>query len=416
MAQILNWLRLDNVGKIFPSTSSKQDTGVFRLSCEIDKLVQPALLQEALDKTLEQFPHFLYIMRSGFFWYYLEASELKPIVHIENKGVCAPLFHRNKHTLLFDVSYYENRIHLEVYHALADGTGAMQFFSCLLCRYMAAIDDNIDSTLADQIVPSPITARAEDSFRKYYRHIRTSLMEPNVRAYHFSGIKSDDLIITEGRMPCHEVLALAKANGTTLTVFLCALVLFAVYEDMQRFHQKRPVVLTVPVNLRSYFPSDTARNFFGNIRVAYRFGDKKPAFEEVVKALDAAFKKELTEERLNERISRFTALERNPVAKVAPLLLKNFVLRIARRFSDAGETMVISNVGIIKLPEVVLHHVKHMSIFTGTSRQQICICTCGDVLSVAFSSKFVNQEIQCRLFRRLAELGVDVEISSNLPD
>ena len=128
MAQILNWLRLDNVGKIFPSTSSKRDTGVFRLSCEIDELVQPALLQEALDKTLEQFPHFLYIMRSGFFWYYLEASELKPAVHMENKGVCAPLFHRNKHTLLFDVSYYENRIHVEVYHALADGTGAINQF------------------------------------------------------------------------------------------------------------------------------------------------------------------------------------------------------------------------------------------------------------------------------------------------
>lgn len=416
MAQILNWLRLDNVGKIFPSTSSKRDTGVFRISCEIDELVQPALLQEALNKTLEQFPHFLYIMRSGFFWYYLEASELKPIIHMENKGVCAPLFHRNKHTLLFDVSYYENRIHLEVYHALADGTGAMQFFSCLLCRYIAAIDGLVDNTLADQIAPSPITARAEDGFRKYYRRVRPSHIDKHFRAYHLAGIKSDDLIVTEGRMPCHTVISLAKAHGTTLTVFLCALLVFAVYEDMQRFHQKRPIVLTVPVNLRSYFPSDTARNFFGNIRVAYRFGDEMPAFEEVINALDNAFKRELTEERMNERISRFIALERNPVAKAAPLLLKNFVLRIARRISDAGETMVVSNVGIVKLPEVVLGHVNHMSIFTGTSRQQICICTCGDVLSIAFSSKFVNQDIQCRLFRRLAELGVDVEVSSNLPD
>ncbi|MCI8331469.1 MAG: hypothetical protein HFE78_01385 [Clostridiales bacterium] len=416
MAQILSWLRLDNVGKIFPSTSSKRDTGVFRLTCELDELVQPEQLQEALDKTLEQFPHFLYIMRSGFFWYYLEASELRPTVHVENKGVCAPLFHRNRHTLLFDVSYYENRIHLEVYHALADGTGAMQFYTCLLCRYIAAVDGGVDGTLADQIAPSPITARAEDGFRKYYRRVKNRHVEPSFRAYHFAGTKSEDLIITEGRMPCHEVLSLAKAHGTTLTVFLCALLLFAVYEDMQRFHQKRPVVLTVPVNLRSYFPSDTARNFFGNIRIAYRFGDETPTFEEVIHALDDAFKRELTEERLNERISRFTALERNPIAKAAPLLLKNFVLRIARRISDAGETMVVSNVGIVKLPEAVLQHVKHMSVFTGTSRQQICICTCGDVLSIAFSSKFVNQEIQCRLFRRLAELGVAVEISSNLPN
>ena len=103
-------------------------------------------------------------------------------------------------------------------------------------------------------------------------------------------------------------------------------------------------------------------------------------------------------------------------SKSGAAALEKFCAAHCRRISDAGETMVVSNVGIVKLPEAVFGHVNHMSIFTGTSRQQICICTCGDVLSIAFSSKFVNQDIQCRLFRRLAELGIDVEISSNLPD
>lgn len=86
------------------------------------------------------------------FWYYLEASDLSPQVHQENRGVCAPLFNRNKHGLLFDVSYYHNRINFEVYHALADGTGAMQFFEHMLCRYLAEVE-GVDPELADQISP-----------------------------------------------------------------------------------------------------------------------------------------------------------------------------------------------------------------------------------------------------------------------
>ena len=35
--------------------------------------------------------------------------------------------------------------------------------------------------------------------------------------------------------------------------------------------RKKPVVLTVPVDLRSYFPSHTARNFFSIIRASYAF-------------------------------------------------------------------------------------------------------------------------------------------------
>ena len=36
-------------------------------------------------------------------------------------------YHRNRRNLLFEVTYYKNRINLEVFHALTDGTGALGF-------------------------------------------------------------------------------------------------------------------------------------------------------------------------------------------------------------------------------------------------------------------------------------------------
>ena len=77
MNQAGSWLKLDNVGKIFPSTSGKRNTGVFRFSCELTERIQKAPLQQALDQTLELLPHFLYILRNGLFWYYLEAGDLR---------------------------------------------------------------------------------------------------------------------------------------------------------------------------------------------------------------------------------------------------------------------------------------------------------------------------------------------------
>ena len=44
-------------------------------------------------------------------------------------------------------------------------------------------------------------------------------------AYRLTGTPAEKLFVTEGLMSCGAVLKLAKAHGTTLTVFLCALLL-----------------------------------------------------------------------------------------------------------------------------------------------------------------------------------------------
>ena len=417
MNQPNSWLRLDNAGKIFPSTSGKHETGVFRFSCELTEPIKEAPLQQALEKTLERFPHFLYILRSGLFWYYLEASDLKPQVHAENTGICSQLFYRNKRHLLFDISYYQNRINLEVYHALTDGTGAVQFLKYLVCRYLAEVHPGqVSQELADEGFPVPISSGAEDSFRKYYRPGKKEGDKPLRHAYRLSGTFSDEYIVTEGLTSCREALALAKEHGATLTVFLCALLILSIHREMMPYKKERPVVLTVPVNLRQYFPSETARNFFGNIRAGYCFSDEKERLDEIIASLKASFERELTPEYLSGRISGYMAAERNPFAKIAPLSLKNLCLRAARRFSDFGETMVVSNIGKVGLPKEVMPFVQHMSVFASTTKIQVCICSCGDMLSIGFTSRYKETDIQRHFFRMLSGMGLPVEIKSNIPD
>ena len=104
------WSRLENAAKIFPSTTSREDTKVFRFTCELTEMVQEAPLQAALEETLEFFPFYRYSLRRGLFWYFYEESREKPVVREEHLPPCSKLYHPDRHGLLFSVTYYRCRI------------------------------------------------------------------------------------------------------------------------------------------------------------------------------------------------------------------------------------------------------------------------------------------------------------------
>ena len=91
--------------------------------------------EEVREKTLKKFPYYCSILKKGLFWYYLEHTQRKPTVHIENRCPCAPLYFPNRKTLLFDISYFHKRINLEVHHVLSDGSGALLFLKTLVFYY-----------------------------------------------------------------------------------------------------------------------------------------------------------------------------------------------------------------------------------------------------------------------------------------
>ena len=139
MSNNKNWYKLDNAAKIVPSTAKGANTRVFRLTCELNEEVDGNILQAAVDETIEEFPFFNCVLHRGIFWYYLEDSDLKPIVEEEHSPACLPLYIPGHKNLLYRVNYFEKRINLEMFHVLADGTGAFMFFKSLIIRYLQKV-------------------------------------------------------------------------------------------------------------------------------------------------------------------------------------------------------------------------------------------------------------------------------------
>ncbi len=415
----IEWTRLDNAAKIFPPTANEKDTKVFRFVCEMRDEVDQELLQDALDRTMPLFPFYRCVLRRGVFWYYFEHSEQNPLVREESKLPCSMLYHPNRRNLLFELTYYKKRINLEVFHSLTDGTGALSFLKTLLYYYITAkYGQELPGQLPKLDYDASLSQKMDDSFLKNYTGNKKPKRIRLTKAYHIQGRRPIDnrIKVIEGEMPVKEVLELAHHHQCTLTVYLTALFFQSIYQEMPLRSRRYPVVLSVPVNLRSYFPSVTARNFFGTINIRYQFGKQEDKLEDIIAEVKASFDRELTEEKLREQMNRLGALEHNAFMRVVPLYLKDLVLRFAKYLSDRGITATLSNVGRVTMAEEFTPYIHMVNCFTSAIRPQIAICSYQNKLVVSFASPFVGTDIQKNFFRSLTQEGVQVTISTNSGD
>ena len=412
------WRTLDNAAKIFPSTGSSHDSKVFRFVCELREPVEPQLLQAALDKALERFPMYRSVMKRGWFWYYLEESPLPARVSSEELPPCYPIYPSVRRSLLFRVLYYRRRISLEVHHALTDGTGALHFLCALVYEYLLLRYEGLFSGS----VPAPPYDAAQfqlqaDSFQKYYEKPARRFARLSPPAYQFRGerLPRRQLAVLEGRMPLDQARACARERGATLTELMTAVFLCAIYDGMRVRDRRKPVVIAVPVNLRNFFPSESARNFFATINVGYDFSKGEDGLEPVLAEVKRGFQANLTEERMREHMNRLCALEHSVPLRLVPLPLKDVILLAANRLTARGVTASFSNIGKVSMPREMGNLIHFFGAYTSAGKTQACACSFGGQYVVSFAGPFRSHETERVFFKKLVQMGIDVVLTTNLP-
>ena len=396
-----DWRKLDNAALAFPLVTGENDTRVFRFYCQLKEEVDSDILQQALDRTMEKYPLFQAVLRKGLFWFYLEHSHIRALVKPETEPPCSRLYIPDKKSLLFQVSYYKERINFEVFHALTDGTGAMHFLQELVQNYLilAHPKENFPEIGRDKK-----TGRGnieEDSFSQYYSSDIPKNREKKKAAVKLKGEKlvHSDMHISEVVLSVKEVHQKARSYGVSITVLLTAVMLCSIREEIPKNQQKRPVTLMIPVNLRNYFPSQSMTNFFGWIEVGYTFSDTT-TFEEVLADVKRQFEQELEKDKIAMHMNDYVRIEKNIFVRAVPLEIKKYFLMIGANLGSRSITAVYSNIGIIRLPEEYREYIRHFGIFASTNSLQMCSCSYGDEMVLGFTSKIPDDSIQ-RNFRRM---------------
>ena len=125
--QTLRWVRLDNAAKIYPAARRKNWSNLFRQSVTLTEAVDVPVLQQALEVTVKRFPSIAARLRKGAFWYYLQQVEAAPQISEEHSYPLVFMDRAEMRRCALRVIAYENRIAVEFFHSLTDGTGALIF-------------------------------------------------------------------------------------------------------------------------------------------------------------------------------------------------------------------------------------------------------------------------------------------------
>ena len=248
----------------------------------------------------------------------------------------------------------------------------------------------------------------DDSFLKYYSKDQKRPKKRKLNAFQIRRKKKDGnhLHVHESVVSVQAVLKRSRELGVSMTIFLTALFMMAINEEMSKMQKKKPVVLMVPVNLRKFFPSTSMLNFFNWIEPGYNFETQDKSFEAVLKYTKEFFESELTKEKMSAHISELLALERHPILRLAPLELKNLCIQAGAKYSEKNTTAIFSNMSAVKMPESYVPYIERFGVYTNTPKLELCLCSFQDKLSFAFTSRYDTVNIERNFYRLLKEQGI----------
>lgn len=429
------WDTLDNAAKLVPAVSDTRGSNVFRVSAVLCDEVDPKLLQTALERALAVFPAFAVRLRKGLFWYYLDANSEIPRVREEFNYPCAPMGSRGDRGFLFRVTYYKKRINLEIFHALSDGMGASQFLYVLVCYYFNLTGDipeekireycdrvarDFDEDSFGRIVgENKKNIISTDDGKKQVAEQKNTKPPKDPEAFRFGGYSYDGvrLGVLTLLLPSDKLLVLAHELGCTMSEYLASLLIWSIYNTAYRRSSKRdrPIVISLPVNLRGMFDSTTMRNFFGHVNISVK-PEPGARLEDIAAAVKQSFSECLNREYFERQIAGNVAIERITPIRFIPVWIKDLVMRMIFSKAENKYTLTMSNLGRLKLPDEICDKVERMEMLLGGSRthpKKVSLCSYGSTLALSFSSTIDDNSFERFVTKYLSEQGVEVVLVSN---
>lgn len=408
-----DWIKLDNAALIYPAILTRKLATMFRLTITFKETIDTITLQQALKNIMKRFPTFNYTLKEGFFWYYLNRINKIPVLE---EDALNPMVRKDMNDkFMFRIRTFKNRLALECFHTLTDGTGALKFLLTLSCEYLK-LKYNIKAEYTDLILnpnDAPTEEEMSDSFLKYAR--KSGALEHEKKAYHINGTneKANIINIVTGKISISEIKKIAKKYDSNITEFIASMILFSI---KQMSNTNKQIKVSIPINLRNIYNTTTLRNFSSYINVGIN-GNEDYTLNEIVSKVKLQLKEKMNEKVINAKISGNVKLMKNHFIRRIPLFIKKRIMALVEnKMGDGYISTTFSNLGLIKLPEPMDKYVTDFNFILGRSKGKSgAVSAIGykDNLYITFSRKIKESEFERIFFTNLSKMGLDIEIESN---
>lgn len=422
MKKRASWYKLDLSANVYPTLQRRDFSSVYRISITLKEMIQPDLLQQAVDLTLPRFPTFKTTLRRGLFWRYLEPNDRPgPFVQPDIQNPCMHMnFHANNRYLI-RIYYYQKRISLEVFHSISDGNGALYLLRTITAVYLRLLGHEIPDTMGVlNIHETPSAGELEDAYIKYASS-RICPPRSSGNAYRVRGTLEprNTLNIICGVIPVDQLLQVTKKYKVSVTEYLNAVLLYSLMQKQRsdKVFREKPLKLALPVNLRSFFPSETLRNFITMVYPAIdpRMGDY--SFEDILLQVHHYMRYYINDKFLNADITTNALTQQNLFIRMVPLFIKDFVVkRFYTHVQDCQSSAGLTNLGIIRLSEEMQKHVERFDVLMGqpfSARSNCAIISYQNTLTINFASCIKETDVERFFFQKLVADGISVKIETN---
>lgn len=403
---------LDNSSLFYPIMATKKSQSIFRIEAEIDEIVDRDLLSRAINDAMGRFPTFKVRLKKGYNWHYLEQNDEKVEVFEDDGSLLCPIDPEKTNGYLFRAAYNGNKISLEIFHGLCDGTGATAFLKGIIQKYrelQGRSFDGVDGAIDfDEIAGED---EIEDAFKRNYSPIKFGgidikgltgsaphLLNGTIDENGYSSVK--------GECDYEKVSKLAKQNDATFTAYTAGTLAYAIEKTE---NCSRPIVMMIPVNLRSIFPSNNVRNFVTFVRLVF-----KPRALASIEEYVASAKKQLaanaTKDKLQAMISTTVRAEKTLLLRLTPLWLKEGIAKFIRVFLKSRQTIILSNLGRTDMPETL--GVKRLIFNVNVSKNakvNLGVTSTGGRTLFSFTKSIVEDTLPKNFFEILGACGACVE-------
>lgn len=415
----IKWRRLDNSAKLFPLVGNKKFSSIYRMSALLTENIDPELLKKAVEKTLTYFTYFKVCLRRGFFWYYFEENEKEITILPEETYPCRYMDNRITQGYLFKVTYYKKKINVEIFHALTDGSTAIEFvktivYNYLNYRYPNSFEDkfSIKNIEAD-------TQNIEDSYLKNYKkNLRRK--EKSTKAYILKGKKllSHEIGITHGFITLKPIIKTCRKLNVTVSQYLTAVLIYSIFKEQKKEKtNKKPIKVCIPVNLKNYFLSTTVSNFFSYMTIV---ADQRQIdltdFDLILAFVRNNFKNKLQKEEMAKTLAHTVRLGNSIYIRMIPLPIKKLILKLVYSEIQKYTTTTFSNLGKINFLPEYEQYIEHFFFIIAPEKAEKIKCTacsCGNNVIFSVTSILQNNSVETNFFEFLKQQGIPVNIVTN---
>ena len=369
----LNSLSLDSGGILYPYIATKSWAQGFRMEARLDEAIDYETLLQAVDRVRQRLPYHFVTLSKSFLQYRLSAFQKTTDFLIQQTDQLCKMFHvRDETQPVVRITYWDDCIGFELFHAVTDGYGASVVLKNIIAEYYRVKGETIPAQ--DDIFSSESQLQVNeirDSFLDVFlRSNGKSSSRSEPAAYQYNHAKATGTLrLTTFELPIDELKKRASAHHVSVTQYLTAIYTKALSACAETEQSRKPVKVEIPLNMRNRFLSHTLRNFSLYFMTCMSPEETCKGIEEILQKMKQQFRSGTDLQKLINDVKANVGQANMPVFRMMPRRLKHVILKAGTTiYGERLQTSPFSNLGVVKMPVELEKHVKSFGFMIGQTQ------------------------------------------------